>query len=362
MIMRRNATLKEVAKACGVTAQTASRILNSPLSNLYRKETVELVTKKAEELGYRLNTFAQSVRNGKFHCISMLVSPEIEFSSFPLEFLIGIQTQLVKSGYNLMFNVLPKNASVAEKELPRIFRENLVDGAIVAITHAIPEWLESLIKSINVPIVWIGSKHESDCVNHNDFGAAYQITKRFINDGHQKICYADFAIPENLKEQIHFSVYERMKGYSKAIEEAGLEKYIARPSHMLNKMETVSFAEQKIVREIKPSAVLCYDLPFCGRPIIYAFCRNGISVPNDVSLAVFTNENVPENGLDIARFSPNSSEIIKTATTFLLKKISDPETTNAPAVIPFSFYEGNSLAKAKVAKNQTYIEPAEKRF
>ena len=92
--IQKNATLKEIAAACGVTPQTASRILNSTQAHLYRKETREIVTKTAREMGYRLNTSAQAMRNGRHRCISLLGSPYSWNTLFSGEILLSVQKTL----------------------------------------------------------------------------------------------------------------------------------------------------------------------------------------------------------------------------------------------------------------------------
>ena len=52
-------TIKEVAKECGVSTQTVSRVINESMK--VRKSTRELVERKIKELGYKPNLYAKNL-------------------------------------------------------------------------------------------------------------------------------------------------------------------------------------------------------------------------------------------------------------------------------------------------------------
>ncbi|HCE44100.1 MAG TPA: hypothetical protein DET40_11175 [Lentisphaeria bacterium] len=353
-MMAKNVTLKEIAKACGVTPQTASRILNSTQGHLYRKETRELVSETAQRMGYRLNTSAQAMRNGKHKCISLLGSSVHWNSFFSGELLLSFQKTLSALNYNIIINVLPGEEARAGEELPRIFRENSVDGVLVGITHIIPDWLEAMINNMNVPVVWVGSKHEKDCVHHDDFDAAYRITRRLLLGNHRRIAYVDYAIPleeANLKSA-HFSVLDRMNGYRKAMEEAGAEPRVVRTRKKIPLDERVAYTTDKLLKNLKPTAVITYDMPFTGTPVLYSIYRNGLKVPDDISLVSFTPYEWMENDLIISSYIPSRLNVGEIAARLLYDKINNGGQPAKPVVLPFDFIEGNTVRELRHLKER----------
>ncbi|HBC88095.1 MAG TPA: hypothetical protein DCZ94_14185 [Lentisphaeria bacterium] len=347
--IQKNVTLKEIASACGVTPQTASRILNSTQGNLYRKETRELVSKTASEMGYRLNTSAQAMRKGRHRCISLLGSPFSWNTLFSGEILLSIQKTLSSLKYNIIINVLPGEKTKAGEELPVIFRENSVDGVLVGITHIIPEWLESMTSNMNVPVVWLGSKHKTDCVHHDDFDAVYRITKRLIMGNHRKIAYVDYGIgiDEAIPSKCHFSVLDRMNGYKKAMEEAKFEPVVIRTRTQTPLNERVAYTTDHLLKNIKPSAIITYDMHFTGTPVLYSIYRNGLKVPDDISFVSFCPQEWVENDLAISSYIPSRMNVAEIAARLLYDKINNGGQPTKPVVIPFDFVEGNTIKEMR---------------
>ncbi len=338
------ATLKVIAEACGLSPQTVSKILNGKQASLYRKETRELVRKVANEMGYRANASAQAMRNGKFKSVMLLRSPDPYYSTLPHEALYSIQNTLAGLDYNLVLNVLPWELEKAEAEIARMLHKNFVDGMLVSINKAFPEWLEDLLEKACVPIVWIGSKHEKNCVLHDDFGAAGDITRRLLALGHRKISYIDHQSPFSHEATLHFSVKDRMNGYLKAMAEAGCEPHVVRPSEPIPHQQVVKYTEENLIKHRRPTAVVAYDMN-SGRSVLYAFGRNGIAIPDDVSFVTFTPPATVENDLDLACFVPSPKNVGKISVELLVNRIHHRSADFEPTILPFEFLEGETIAE-----------------
>ena len=84
-------TLRDVARAAGVSPATASRALSAP--DLVAPERRELVRRVARELGYRPNLAARQLRNGRSGLIA-LVLPDLRepyFAEFASQFVSAAQ-------------------------------------------------------------------------------------------------------------------------------------------------------------------------------------------------------------------------------------------------------------------------------
>jgi len=91
-------SIVDIAKALGISPATVSRALNN--NPRISEATRQRVKAMAEEMGYRHNSMASSLRNRRSNIIGLIV-PRISmyFHSF---FITALQRQLQAAGYNLM--------------------------------------------------------------------------------------------------------------------------------------------------------------------------------------------------------------------------------------------------------------------
>jgi LacI family transcriptional regulator len=94
------ATLKDVAERAGVHAATVSRSLDPARQHLVNPKTRDRVLAVAEELGYRVNTVAQSLRKGLTGLVGVLVADVANPFVAPL--LRGIEQELRPQGAMLI--------------------------------------------------------------------------------------------------------------------------------------------------------------------------------------------------------------------------------------------------------------------
>jgi LacI family transcriptional regulator len=180
-------TIKDVAKAAGVSTQTVSRVANGrPEVAAETREHVQEIIKK---LGYQPSKIARSLIQG--HSFSLgVISFGINYYG-PSILLEGIQQAAVKEGYSLMLKILPE-AEVYEAET--ILRDILsyhVDG----ILWAVPEigqnrdWIQRAIHKFFVPIVFLNAQPRPKLltvISDNKYGG-FIATKHLIDQGRQNI-------------------------------------------------------------------------------------------------------------------------------------------------------------------------------
>src|SRR5690606_7366367 len=121
-------SIVDIAKALGVSPATVSRALNN--NPRISEATRRRVRAMAEEMGYRHNSMASSLRNRRSNIIGLIV-PRISmyFHSF---FITALQRQLQAAGYNLM--ICQSNDAVSlEKELANTLYSARVDALVVSL-------------------------------------------------------------------------------------------------------------------------------------------------------------------------------------------------------------------------------------
>ncbi len=346
-------TITDIARKAGVSPNTVSRVINGKAEYVRPSfsSRAEKIRRMAEKMGYMPNATAQSMRSGRHGCISLLVGNVRWGSAVSGDLLIGMQKTLAGLGYNMMLNILPDDMSEAEEKLPRIFKESSVDGIMLGIMRSIPEWLESLIEDMKLPKVWIGTKKKTDCIHHDDFGGAYDLTRKLIRKGHSKIAYLDLLTSESALGSCHFSVLDRMNGYLKAMKEAGLPPHVVRSPKNLLFDQRSAYARDNIFGRDMPTAVIAYDHYFAGRNFLCNAWKNGLAIPGDISFATFADEETFEDDMKLSSMVPNH-DFAGTAVKLLYDKISNGDKPHKPVIMPFEFIEGDTIAEPRRVNDQ----------
>lgn len=99
------ASLATLSKHLGLSAAAISRVLNStPAARSIPKATQDRIFKAAQELNYRPNVLARSLRRGRSMTLGVLV-PEIA-EGYTALVLAGLEEALQKAGYFYLLSTL----------------------------------------------------------------------------------------------------------------------------------------------------------------------------------------------------------------------------------------------------------------
>ena len=93
-----NPTIKDVAELAGVHPSTVSRVINNEEG--IKQVTRDRVLKAVSASGYRVNTFARSLKTSRSKTIG-LITPEIA-NDFFMNIARGTEEHLEKFGYSLI--------------------------------------------------------------------------------------------------------------------------------------------------------------------------------------------------------------------------------------------------------------------
>jgi len=146
-------TLKEVAAAAGVSAQTVSRVVNGRAD--VAPQTRELVQNVINTLGYKPSKIARSLSQGRSYSLGV-VSMGVGFYG-PAQTLAGIQQEADEQGYSLLLKMLSQPEELNVAEMIHDILSYHVDG----IVWAIPEigqnrdWIHGTLPKLTVPIAFL---------------------------------------------------------------------------------------------------------------------------------------------------------------------------------------------------------------
>jgi len=211
-VTSRPATIRDVAKAAGVSTATVSRVVNR--DPRVASETAERVRRSIEEIGYNMNQIARSLKTRATRTIGV-VAPELA-SDFFMLLAESMDRELSAHGYGLIVCSSWESAD-EESERLRLLAERLVDGVVIIPATADGTRLGAT-QDRGIPIVLIDRLApglEADAVLVENEGGAYAATRALIADGFDRIGF----LGGNLDVT---TARERYGGYRRAMRESGL--------------------------------------------------------------------------------------------------------------------------------------------
>ena len=149
-------TLRDVAALAGVHPATASRALNPATKGMTSADTAQRVQRAAEQLGYRPNAVARSLRTARSSSIGVVV-PDLTNPLFP-PIVRGIEAAFAPHGYVLLI-VNTDNNPAQESQLVASLQARSIDGLILATARLDHPLIETLAAG-DLPVVLVNRRRE----------------------------------------------------------------------------------------------------------------------------------------------------------------------------------------------------------
>jgi LacI family fructose operon transcriptional repressor len=307
------ASIKEVADAAGVSTATVSRVLsNGPH---VRPEMRARVMTAVEQLGYRPNLVARSLRSQQSNTLGLIVS------DIRNPFFTSISRAVEDVAYEQGFSVFLCNTDEnPEKETIYLnfMRDEGVAGVIFSPTRqAVTTFPAS---NLNFPMVVVDRSipnSDVDGVLLDNIDAAYRLTTHLIENGYRRIAA--------LCGETSTTGQERRLGYEKALRAQGISSAPELVKYVQPKIEAGYVAALKMLDSASlPEAILTTN-SLIGAGALQAIRERSLTIPGDIALVTF-DETTWASLVEppITLIAQPTYEIGKTATELLLQRVADP--------------------------------------
>lgn len=324
-------TIKEIARHTGLSIPTVGNVLGRS-ANRYSLQTRQRVMKVAQELGYKPNSSARAIREGRFGCAALVLSRSkaTTHSYIPLGLLDGVDEELARHNMHLNVSWFTDEELSTDEFLPKVVREHMADGMIINYTHEIPPRMLGAIHAHHAPAVWVNAKLDEDCVYPDDYGAAKSVTRQLIQLGHRRIAFLHLINPlfgatfEESRPRFHYSVEDRARGYREALQQSGLSPRVTYHDRFVDESDHLAAYAELLRGPDRPTAVLCYsDNDLSGLMCVAA--SMGLSIPRDLSVLAFYPTEPWAGGRRVSAVQIPSAEIGRRAVRMLLQKMKVPD-------------------------------------
>ncbi len=280
MNINKRATIKQVAKAAGVSTQTVSRVINNRPD--VAPETRERIQNIITDLGYQPSALARSLIQQRSYTLGV-VTAGLKYIG-PSRTLNGITSQAEEMGYTLLLKELSHFDTENIEPIIQYLLARHVDG----IVWAVPEvgdnhlWVENASTEIPVPIVFLTmeTRPQLSIVNYDNFLGAKMATEHLLQQGYRRIGH--ICGPLDWWES-----RQRKAGWAAALTEAGMAVV---DSHWAEGNWSSASGESAYLQ--LHSQYPDMDAVFVANDqmalsVLQQSCRNGISVPDQLGVVGF---------------------------------------------------------------------------
>ena len=275
--LERPASIVDVARAAGVSTGTVSNVLNHP--ERVSERTAQHVQSVIEELGFRPNAIAKSLRERRTMTIGLVLSDIT--TPFASELARAAEGIASAGRWSVVF-VDTREDIVRERQAIRNLHQNAVEGVMLAPAPGDHAYLKPYI-DIGWPIVAVNRRVEgvevtSVLTDHR--GAAERATRHLLGHGHRRIGVVTRSPDIS-------SAADRIAGYHDALAAAGVASSGGLVQLGEASVEGGRLAcERLLQREPMPTAIMSFaSVMTLG--CVLALRRLALAIPDDVAFLGF---------------------------------------------------------------------------
>ncbi|MFA0730997.1 MAG: hypothetical protein RJAPGHWK_001163 [Candidatus Fervidibacter sp.] len=277
-------TIREVAKAVGVSVATVSSVLNGRAHTRVAAETRQRVLEAARRLGYCPKRSAQALRTGLTYTLGLSVPlcPDSLLSPFFYEAVKGALKTAKQRGW--LVTILGFQDRQEELALLQAAAEQRsVDGVLLFDPQDDDPRLP-LLKG-RLPFVVVGRCFDPEVVtvDNDNVQAAKLATQHLLRLGHRRIAFVHVPLR-------FVTAQDRLTGYRMAIKEAGLpfDANLLAGTEGYYGVEAGYRAFLGLLKRLRkpPTAVLAMD-DTLALGVLQAAQQHGLRVPDDLAVVGF---------------------------------------------------------------------------
>jgi LacI family transcriptional regulator len=332
------ATIRDVARAAGVSVATVSHVLNG--TRYVTPHTIERVRSAVDEAGYVNDALARSLRRGQSDAVGLVTSALRNPMFYGAQ--RHIDATLHERGFTML---LVDHDDQQEREMQGIQR--LISwrvGGIILQPSLDPDRALRWLADRDLPVVLIDRKAPAELQGRFDFAGtentdgAAALIDHLIEHGHRRIAMVCSELSSS-------TLAERRDGYRMALRRAGLPDDPTLVREVPANTEAAAAAAQLLMRSAQPPTAIFAGNDQTCVGTLQGLRRSGLSVPHDVALVTF--DDIPW----VAGFQPSLTcarqqvdQIAEAAADLLVSRLT-PDGRDRPVeqrVLPTEFVRRES--------------------
>lgn len=281
---RRRPTTYDVARLAGVAQSTVSYVLNDNRTVTLPQETRDKVWEAAQQLGYRPNAAAASLRRGQTNTIG-LISDEIATTPFAGQIIKGAQ-DCAWANQKLLTIVNTDGDHTMTDAAITMMLERRVEGVIYAAMHHQQVELPATLRETPAVLLDCYSQDGSlPSVTPDEVDGGRTATAYIISKGHRRIGFI------NLQPDLPAAI-GRLAGYRAALAQADIPYDATLVVNGNSRADSgYSLAHQLLSMPAPPTALFCGN-DNIAMGVYDAVRERGLQIPTDVGILGFDNQEI----------------------------------------------------------------------
>ncbi|WP_161888627.1 LacI family DNA-binding transcriptional regulator [Pontibacter russatus] len=282
--MKKKLLISDIARQLNVSITTVSFILNGKAKEKRISDSLaEKVLKLVEDLDYKPNQLARSLRTGKTKTIGLMV--EDISNPFFANIARLIEEKAYREGYKIIY-CSTEDDPEKTLDLINMFRDKHVDGYIITPPKGVKAAIQELIND-GFPVVlvdrYITGLHTNFVVVDNMTGA-YNATDHLIEQGYRRIALVTTDSEQN-------QMLQRQEGYRRALENRHLEPTVLAIPYRESAEQMIRQIAAFLSEQKQVDAVL-FATNYMAVRGLEAISRLDLAVPSDIGVVAYDDHDV----------------------------------------------------------------------
>jgi DNA-binding LacI/PurR family transcriptional regulator len=273
-------TIKQVAKAAGVSTQTVSRVINDRPD--VAEETRQRIQRVIDELGYQPSALARSLIQQRSYTLGV-VTAGLKYIG-PSRTLDGITSQAEKMDYTLLL----KDLSRFDTENIQPILQTLLSRHVDGIVWAVPQvgdnhcWVDTVLSEIPIPVVFLTMEKRLNLsiVHYDNFLGGKMATEHLLLQGYRRIGH--ISGPMDWWES-----RQRKAGWKAALAQVGIEVQDAHWAEGNWSSSSGDNAFRQLLAQYPGMDAVFVANDQMALSVLQISCQEGIAVPGQLGVVGF---------------------------------------------------------------------------
>jgi len=328
MTRKSPSTLKDVARAAGVSVPTASQALND--RSRVSADTKKRVRAAARRLRYAPHAAARRLILGRSDCVAIVPGTNMRgiFSDlFYRAILSGIGGMLEDTGLRMVITP-PIESTPDVPQFLQMAHAREVDGILIA-GVANPTWIREAAEA-GVPVVLLDNHCPElavPAVVNDNIGGAHAATRHLASLGHTRIGFVGAAVDYPFGSETH-------EGYQRALADAGISPALELETRTAVDADAAHARATELLALPSPPTAIFAVTDAMAFGVIKAARDRGLRVPGDLSVVGMDDielASITDPPLTTVRI--HKEEMGRRAAEVLLKRIRGERVASTPIVL-----------------------------
>ncbi|MDO7844772.1 substrate-binding domain-containing protein [Hymenobacter sp. M29] len=277
--VKKRTLISDIASHLGVSIATVSLVLNGKAKQSRISDAVAArVLAYVQEVGYKPNQLAKSLRTGKTHVIGLVV--EDIANPFFSTVAALIERQAFERGYRIIY-CSTNNDPARARELISMFQERHVDGYLVVPAEGIEEQIAEIMQE-KTPLVVFDRYLPELATNYVVVDGAqgtHAAARHLLEQGFSNLAFVTTSSAQT-------QMQARLDGYRQAMQEHGLPETVKQVA-VGQDAETVITDILSFIRDNRQCDAIIFSTNYLSIYGLEAIGRLGLRIPDDLAMVSY---------------------------------------------------------------------------